>query len=107
MGLAAVGRRPICRQRLDENSRCADGRPRETGFDISVASEVMAILALTTSLADMRARFGRIVIGQNSKREPVTAEDLKAAGAMTVLMKEAIKPNLDASGHGRLRELHF
>ncbi len=71
-----------------------DGRPRQTGFDISVASEVMAILALTTSLADMRQRFGRIVIGQNSSKEPVTAEDLKAAGAMTVLMKEAIKPNL-------------
>ena len=71
-----------------------DGRPRESGFDISVASEVMAILALTTGLRDMRERFGRVVIGQNGKREPVTAEDLKAAGAMTVLMKEAIKPNL-------------
>ena len=71
-----------------------DGRPRQAGFDISVASEVMAILALTTSLADMRKRFSRIVIGQSSKRTPVTAEDLQAAGAMTVLMKEAIKPNL-------------
>ncbi|MCB9162798.1 MAG: formate--tetrahydrofolate ligase, partial [Caldilineaceae bacterium] len=71
-----------------------DGRPHETGFDITVASEVMAILALTTSLRDMRARFGRIVIGQNGKREPISAEDLQAAGAMTVLMKEAIKPNL-------------
>ena len=71
-----------------------DGRPRQSGFDISVASEVMAILALTTSLRDMRERFGRIVIGQTNGRKPVTAEDLKAAGAMTVLMKEAIKPNL-------------
>jgi formate--tetrahydrofolate ligase len=71
-----------------------DGRPRQTGFDITVASEVMAILALTTDLRDMRERFGRIVIGQNRKKEPITAEDLKAAGAMTVLMKEAIKPNL-------------
>jgi formate--tetrahydrofolate ligase len=71
-----------------------DGRPRSTGFDISVASEVMAILALTTSLRDMRARLGRIVIGQNTDRQPVTAEALKGAGAMTVLMKEAIKPNL-------------
>ncbi|MCB9137594.1 MAG: formate--tetrahydrofolate ligase [Caldilineaceae bacterium] len=71
-----------------------DGNPRETGFDITVASEVMAILALTTSLADMRARFARIVIGQNGSKAPVTAEDLKTAGAMTVLMKEAIKPNL-------------
>jgi formate--tetrahydrofolate ligase len=72
----------------------SDGRPRQTGFDITVASEVMAILALTTGLRDMRDRFSRIVIGQNTDRKPVTAEDLKAAGAMTVLMKEAIKPNL-------------
>ena len=72
----------------------ADGRPRTSGFDISVASEVMAILALTTGLRDMRERFSRIVIGQSSGRKPVTAEDLRAAGAMTVLMKEAIKPNL-------------
>ena len=71
-----------------------DGRPRAGGFDISVASEVMAILALTTGLADMRARLGRIVIGQSADKRPITAEDLKAAGAMTVLMKEAIKPNL-------------
>ena len=71
-----------------------DGRPRQSGFDISVASEVMAILALTTSLRDMRERFGRIVIGQSTDKKPVTAEDLRAAGAMTVLMKEAIKPNL-------------
>lgn len=71
-----------------------DGYPREAGFDISVASEVMAILALTTSLKDMRARLARIVIGQNTSGEPVTAEDLGAAGAMTVLMKDAIMPNL-------------
>lgn len=72
----------------------SDGRPRQTGFDISVASEVMAILALTTSLRDMRERFGRIAVAQNMDRQPITAEALKAAGAMTVLMKEAIKPNL-------------
>ena len=72
----------------------ADGFPREGGFDISVASEVMAILALTTSLKDMRQRLGRIVIGQNWAGEPVTAEDLGVAGAMTVLMKDAIMPNL-------------
>jgi len=71
-----------------------DGIPRQTGFDISVASEVMAVLALTTSLRDMRERFARIVIGQSEDKQPVTAEQLKAAGAMTVLMKEAIKPNL-------------
>lgn len=71
-----------------------DGIPRQSGFDITVASEVMAVLALTTSLRDMRARFARIVIGQSSDKKPVTAEQLGAAGAMTVLMKEAIKPNL-------------
>ncbi len=72
----------------------SDGPQRQTGFDISAASEVMAVLALTTSLEDMRARFGRVTIGTNRRREPVTAEQLQAAGAMTVLMKEAIKPNL-------------
>ena len=70
------------------------GMTRETGFDITVASEIMAILALTTDLADMRERFGKIVIGTNKKGEAVTAEDLGVAGAMTVLMKDAIKPTL-------------
>ena len=71
-----------------------NGMLRETGFDITVASEVMAILAVTTSLQDLRERFARIVIGQNSGREPVTAGQIGAAGAMTVLMKDAIRPNL-------------
>ncbi len=71
-----------------------DGVPRETGFDISVASEVMAVLAMATDLKDMRERLGRIVIGTNRSGQPVTAEDLKCAGAMAVLMKDAIKPNL-------------
>jgi formyltetrahydrofolate synthetase len=70
------------------------GNERFTGFDISVASEVMAILALTTGLEDMRERLGRIVIGTSAAGEPITAEDLGVAGAMTVLMKDAIKPNL-------------
>src|SRR5512137_1671126 len=70
------------------------GNERITGFDISVASEVMAILALTTGLADMRERLARIVIGTNTRGEPITAEDLGVAGAMTVLMKDAIMPNL-------------
>lgn len=70
------------------------GFTRDSGFDITVASEIMAILALTTDLADMRDRIGRIVIGTNSKGEAVTAEDLGCAGAMTVLMKDAIKPTL-------------
>ena len=71
-----------------------DGIPRQTGFDITAASEVMAILALSTSVADMRARLGRIVVGYTGDGEPVTAEQLKAAGSMAVIMREAIKPNL-------------
>lgn len=71
-----------------------DGVARETGFDITPASEVMAILALSKSLRDMRERMGRIVIGYTKKGQPITAEQLKAAGAMTVIMKDAIKPNL-------------
>ncbi|MBZ0297625.1 MAG: formate--tetrahydrofolate ligase [Anaerolineae bacterium] len=70
------------------------GMVRESGFDIAVASEVMAILALTTSLQDMRERFGRIVIGMTNDKQPVTAEQIGAAGAMTVLMKDALRPNL-------------
>ncbi len=70
------------------------GHTRVTGFDITVASEIMAILALTTDLADMRERFGKIVIGTSKAGEAITAEDLGAAGAMTVLMKDAIKPTL-------------
>jgi formate--tetrahydrofolate ligase len=71
-----------------------DGVPRETGFDITAASEVMAILALATSLRDLRERLSRIVIGSTTNGKPITAEDLKAAGAMTVILKEALKPNL-------------
>ncbi|MCZ6528765.1 MAG: formate--tetrahydrofolate ligase [Chloroflexi bacterium] len=70
------------------------GFTRETGFDITVASEIMAILALTTDLADMRERFGRIVIGTDKAGAAVTAEDLGAAGAMAVLMRDAIRPTL-------------
>jgi formate--tetrahydrofolate ligase len=71
-----------------------DGIPRQSGFDITAASEVMAILALSTSLADLRLRLGRIVVGFSSDGDPVTAEQLGAAGAMTVIMLDAIKPNL-------------
>jgi formate--tetrahydrofolate ligase len=71
-----------------------DGVPRQSGFDITAASEAMAILALSTSLKDMRGRFGRIVVGNDTEGNPVSAEDLKAAGVMTVIMREAIKPNL-------------
>ncbi|MEY2583201.1 MAG: formate--tetrahydrofolate ligase [Ilumatobacteraceae bacterium] len=72
----------------------ADGVTRQTGFDITAASEVMAIWALATSAKDLRARLGRIVVGYNRKGEPVTAEQLKGAGAMAVIMREALKPNL-------------
>jgi formate--tetrahydrofolate ligase len=74
--------------------RMEGGIPRETGFDITVASEVMAILALTTSLKDMRMRFGRIVVGMTHDKTPVTAEEIGAAGAMTVLMRDAIRPTI-------------
>lgn len=68
--------------------------PRKDGFDISVASEVMAILCLSENLMDLKERLGNIIIGYNSKKEPIYAKNLKAEGAMTVLLKDAIKPNL-------------
>jgi formate--tetrahydrofolate ligase len=71
-----------------------DGVPRQTGFDITAASEVMATLALTRSLADLRERLGRIVAGYTSDGTPVTAEQLDAAGSMAVMLRDAIKPNL-------------
>jgi formate--tetrahydrofolate ligase len=71
-----------------------NGYPRQTGYDITVASEVMAILALATSLKDLRERLARCVAAYTYDGKTVTAEDLKAAGAMTVLLKEALKPNL-------------
>jgi formyltetrahydrofolate synthetase len=70
------------------------GFTRQTGYDITVASEIMAILALTNSLEDMRQRFGKIVIGASRSGEAITASDLGVAGALTVLMKDAIKPTL-------------
>ncbi|MBM4034602.1 MAG: formate--tetrahydrofolate ligase [Planctomycetes bacterium] len=71
-----------------------DGRPRQTGWDITVASEIMAILALCSDLKDIRKRLGRIVIGTSKKGTPITAEDLGVAGAMTMLMLDAVKPTL-------------
>ena len=93
------------RRALDVNDRAlrnivvglggkADGVTRQTGFDITAASEVMAILALATSPDDLRARLGRVVVGYSRAGRPVTAEALHAAGSMAVLMREAIKPNL-------------
>jgi len=83
-----------------------DGIPRETGFDITAASEVMAALALCTSLQDLRARMGRIVVGYTKAGEPVTAEDLEVAGAMTVILREAIKPNLMQTLEGTAALVH-
>jgi formate--tetrahydrofolate ligase len=72
----------------------ANGYTRQTGFDITAASEVMAIVAVARDLHDLRSRLGAITVGQTYEGEPVTAEQLKAAGAMTVLLKDTIKPNL-------------
>jgi formate--tetrahydrofolate ligase len=103
--LAFDVRRPTWRRVVDMNDRAlrnvivglgglAGGFPRESGYDITVASEIMAILCLSTSLQDMKERFSRIIVGYKRNREPIVAGDLNAAGAMTVLMKDAINPNL-------------
>ena len=72
----------------------ANGSPREDGYDITVASEIMAVLCLSSDIVDLKERLGRIIIGYTYNDEPVTAGQLKAAGAMTALLKDAIKPNL-------------
>jgi formyltetrahydrofolate synthetase len=82
------------------------GHTRQTGFDITVASEIMAILALTTDLADMRERFGKIVLATSYAGDPVTTEDLGVAGAMTVLMKDAIMPTLMQTLEGTPAFIH-
>jgi methylenetetrahydrofolate dehydrogenase (NADP+)/methenyltetrahydrofolate cyclohydrolase/formyltetrahydrofolate synthetase/formate--tetrahydrofolate ligase len=89
-----------------------DGRPREAGFDITVASEIMAILALVSghdfksALNDLRKRVGRIVIGSSNARKPITLEDLQVAGAVTVLMKDALHPNLMQTLEGQPAFVH-
>jgi formate--tetrahydrofolate ligase len=104
-GVPLDPRRVTWRRVLDVNDRAlrnvvvglggrADGVPRETGFDITAASEVMAVLALADSLADLRARLGRIVVGADPDGAPVTAEDVGAAGAMAVILRDALQPNL-------------
>jgi formate--tetrahydrofolate ligase len=84
----------------------ANGYPRQTGFDITAASEVMAIVAVARDLFDLRERLGRITVAFTYEGEPVTAEDLRAAGAMTVLLKDAIKPNLVQTLEGQPALLH-
>ncbi len=84
----------------------ADGVDRQTGFDISVASELMAILALTTGLKDLRERIGRIVLAQSRGKHPITAEDLQVAGAATVLMRDTIQPTLLQTLEGQAAFVH-
>ncbi|MCI0397796.1 MAG: formate--tetrahydrofolate ligase [Chloroflexi bacterium] len=89
-----------------------DGRPRQTGFDITVASELMAILALVngtdykSALRDLRQRCGRVVVGQSADKKPITLEDLKVAGAVTVLMKDTLHPNLMQTLEGQAAFVH-
>lgn len=103
--LAIDVRRVTWKRAIDLNDRAlreitvalggiGNGFPRQDGFDITVASEIMAILCLATDLEDMRARFARIVIGENRDRQPITVADLGAEGALTLVMKDAIAPNL-------------
>jgi len=98
-------RRVAWRRVMDMNDRAlreivcslggvANGYPREAGFDITVASEIMAILCLSTSIADLERRINQIVIGYKKDKTPVLAKDIKAAGAMVVLLKDALQPNL-------------
>lgn len=84
----------------------ANGHAREDGFDITVASEVMAILCLAGSIADLKTRLGEIVIGYDTQREPVRARDLNADGAMAALLKDAIKPNLVQTLENNLAFVH-
>jgi formate--tetrahydrofolate ligase len=84
----------------------ANGYPRQAGFDITAASEVMAIVAVSRDLFDLRERLGRITVGSTYEGEPVNAEQLKAAGAMTVLLKETIKPNLVQTLEGQPAFVH-
>jgi len=110
-------RRIVWRRVLDMNDRAlrsivqsiggvANGFPRESGFDITVASEVMAIVCLAADREDLEARLGRIVVAYGKDRQPVTARDLKADGAMAVLLAEAIKPNLVQTLEGNPALIH-
>jgi len=84
----------------------AHGAPRETGFDITAASEIMALVAVARDLADLRRRLGAITVGQTHDGEPVTAEDIRAAGSLAVLLKDAIKPNLVQTLEGQPAFVH-
>jgi formate--tetrahydrofolate ligase len=116
-GLGIDTRRIVWRRVMDMNDRAlrdlviglggvANGQPRETGFDITVASEVMACLCLAEDLADLEARLARIIVAYTRDRQPITAADLKAVGAMTVLLRDAVKPNLVQTLEGNPALIH-
>ncbi|MBP7164636.1 MAG: formate--tetrahydrofolate ligase [Firmicutes bacterium] len=84
----------------------SNGTPREAGFDISVASEIMAVLCLASGMTDLKARLGRLIVAYDREGQPVTAADLKAVGAMAVLLKDAIKPNLVQTVEGQPAFVH-
>jgi formyltetrahydrofolate synthetase len=84
----------------------ANGYPRQTGFDITAASEIMALVAVARDLADLRERLGKITVGQTYAGEPLTAEQIRAAGSLAVLLKEAIKPNLVQTLEGQPAFVH-
>ena len=84
----------------------SNGTPREAGFDISVASEIMAVLCLASGMTDLKARLGRLIVAYDREGKPVTAADLKAVGAMAVLLKDAIKPNLVQTVEGQPAFVH-
>ena len=83
-----------------------DGPMRQSRFDIAVASEVMAVLALATDMADLRARLGRMVVAYDVKGKPLTAEDFGVAGAMAALLRETLKPNLLQTLEGQAAFVH-
>lgn len=110
-------RRVVWRRVVDMNDRSlreitvalgglGNGYPRTDGFDIVVASEVMAIFCLSTSLAELKDRLGNIIVGYTRKRKPIRARDLNAHGAMTVLLKDAFKPNLVQTLEGNMAFIH-
>jgi formate--tetrahydrofolate ligase len=110
-------RRIVWRRALDVNDRAlreivsslggiANGFPREDGFDITVASEVMAVFCLARDLVDLEARLGRIIVAYTKAKSPVTAADIKASGAMTVLLKDALRPNLVQTLEGNPALVH-
>ncbi len=115
--LAFDTRRVVWRRVMDMNDRAlrqinsslggpSNGFPREDGFDITVASEVMAIFCLATDMADLEARLGRIIVGYTRKKTPIRAIDLKAPGAMSVLLKDALMPNLVQTLEGSPALIH-